>query len=251
MLRFLRSTSFLLLMFTLLGSSMMQSLAVAQPRSTSATKSRRYVPPKRRPTPRRTEAGGTRGCAANQPAAQVTLLIPPQDVAHTRRRHPTFSWHVANPAQADVPVTFALIEPGQTEPIYRQEFRNQQSGIMQVQLPAALPGLQPDRPYRWIVSVNCADNSASEQIFQRAWVEYVPMTTPEEKNLTQAKTLADQVIADAENGFWYEAIDQAATHQTDITIQPLWQSLLEEGELDRILTPPPQVPSVPPSPSQR
>jgi Domain of Unknown Function (DUF928) len=132
----------------------------------------RYVPKVKRPLPRRTEAGGIRGCDARNTAVEVDLLIPPDDsIPQTPASHPTFRWEVSNPLRVKVPMQFSLIEPGQTQPIYQQDLLNQGERVMQLQLPAQMPGLTIGKPYRWMVSFACDAQNPDEKIYFRNWIE--------------------------------------------------------------------------------
>ncbi|MBE9028546.1 DUF928 domain-containing protein [filamentous cyanobacterium LEGE 11480] len=198
------------------------------------TRRRRYVPRKRRRAPRRTEAGGTRGCSVNTQSANIQLLVPATNVAHTDRGRPTFSWHITNPDQASLPVRFTLIEPGVLKPLYQQTLQANQSGVMQVTLPKTAPTLKADRSYRWMVSWSCDLKRPSEQLHRRAWIERVETDATLNQTLKAAKTVPDQIIAYAQSGIWHEAIDLAANHRQNPQVNPLWQELLQDGKLPAI-----------------
>jgi Domain of Unknown Function (DUF928) len=195
---------------------------------------RRYVPRQDRKAPRRTEAGGTRGCSTNAQSADIQLLVPANNLGHTIADRPTFTWAIRNPQNLKLPVQFTLIAPGTLKPIHQQKLTATTSGLMQLTLPPEVPSLKSEQAYRWMVSWSCDQTRPSEQLHRRAWIER--LTPPPEltQNLQTATTNADRITAYAQSGIWQEAIDLAATQRQDPTISPLWQYLLEDGELPAI-----------------
>ncbi len=92
-----------------------------------------------RRAPRRTEAGGTRGCSTNAQAANIQLLVPRSNIGHTVRDRPTFTWHVDHPQNGALPLQFTLVAPGVLKPLYQQKLTATKSGLMQVILPPDAP----------------------------------------------------------------------------------------------------------------
>ncbi len=192
----------------------------------------RYIPNKKRPRPRRTEAAGTRGCALDGQAIQVNLLVPPiEPLPQTQSAHPTFSWYVANAPKSELTLQFSLIEPGKPRPVYQQQLSNRQSGVMQLTLPDHVPDLEVGKSYRWSIAWGCNPNRASEQMYQRAWIERSALNPPSQIQLQQATAAADRLVVYAQSGIWYEAIALAANHKTDPKMQEYWHTLLQDGGL--------------------
>jgi Domain of Unknown Function (DUF928) len=192
----------------------------------------RYIPNKKRPLPRRTEAAGTRGCALDGQAIQVNLLVPTiEPLPQTQSDHPTFSWYVANPPKLALTLQFSLIEPGKTRPVYQQQLSNHQSGVMQLTLPDQIPGLEVGKPYRWSIAWGCNPNRVSEQMYQRAWIERSPINPPPQLQLQQTTSASERLVVYAQSGIWYDAIALAANHKTDPKMQAYWQTLLQDGGL--------------------
>jgi Domain of Unknown Function (DUF928) len=209
---------------------------VATPVSAApAVRKPRYVPRDNRQAPRRTEAGGTRGCSINAQAANIQLLVP--TASHTGQTitdRPAFLWAIDNPQKVPLPLQFTLIEPGVLKPIYQQKLAAIQSGVMQLTLPAEAPALKADTAYRWMVSWSCDQTRPSEQLHRRAWIERVAPTTELTQSLQTAKMVPDRITAYAQAGLWQEAIDLAAAHRHDPQVEPLWQELLQDGALPSI-----------------
>jgi hypothetical protein len=210
------------------------SLPVSANPPVSQARKRRYVPQQDRRAPKRTEAGGTRGCSTNAQSADMQLLIPNRNIGHTVSDRPTFTWYVDNPRNVALPVYFTLIAPGVLKPIYQQTLTATQSGIMQVTLPQDAPALKLDQPYRWMVSWSCDQQRPTESLNRRAWVARLAPMPELTQNLQTAKTVPDQITTYAQSGLWHEAIALAAAHRQDPQVQPLWQELLEDGELPAI-----------------
>lgn len=208
----------------------------AQSTSVRPVRKQRYIPRKRRHAPRRTEAGGTRGCSRNVQGADIRLLVPQNGVGHTNHDRPTFSWYIDNPAGKELPLQFALIEPGELKPVYQTQLVAQQSGVMQLTLPDNVPGLKADRAYRWMVSWSCDRQRPSEQLHRRAWIERtdadaVADSIGSASSDTTAPTISDRITTYARSGLWYEAIDLAAKQRQTAQGQTIWQQLLEDGQL--------------------
>jgi hypothetical protein len=220
-------------LFTTVTIAGISSPVSANPPVSQARK-RRYVPQQDRRAPKRTEAGGTRGCSTNAQSADMQLLVPRSNIGHTVSDRPTFTWYIDNPRNVELPVQFSLIAPGVLKPIYQQTLTATQSGIMQVTLPQDAPALKPNQPYRWMVSWSCDQLRPAEPLNRRAWVERLAPSPELTQNIQTAKTIPDRITAYAQSGLWQEAIDLAATHRQDPQVQPLWQELLEDGELPAI-----------------
>jgi hypothetical protein len=206
---------------------------VATPVSAApAVRKPRYVPRQNRQAPRRTEAGGTRGCSINAQAVNIQLLVP--TASHTGQTisdRPAFTWAIDNPQQVALPLQFTLIEPGVLKPIYQQQLTATQSGVMQLTLPAEAPALKTNTAYRWMVSWRCDQSRPAEQLHRRAWIERVAPSNELTQTLQTTKTVPDRITAYAQAGLWQEAIDLAAANRQDPQVGPLWQELLQDGAL--------------------
>jgi hypothetical protein len=208
-------------------------IGIAQPAQPTRV---RYIPNKKRPAPRRTEAAGTRtGCAIDRKPVEVDLLVPSIDnLPQTQSAHPTFSWYVDNAQKSEVELQFSLIEPGKVKPLYQKRLLNRQSAVMQIQLPEQVAGLEVGKQYRWTVSWGCNKKRVSEQLHQRAWIERTELTTLQMQQLDQAKSDTDRVFVYAQSGIWYESIGLAAAQKTEPKMKKYWQMLLEDGGLTQV-----------------
>jgi Domain of Unknown Function (DUF928) len=207
------------------------SLPVSANPPVPVARKRRYVPRQDRKAPRRTEAGGTRGCSTNTQSTDIQLLVPANQLGHTIADRPTFTWAIRNPQNLKLPVQFTLIAPGTLKPIYQQTLTASPSGLMQLTLPPTAAALKSDQAYRWMVSWSCDQTRPSEQLHRRAWVERLAPTVELSQNLQAATTDADRITAYAQSGIWQEAVGLAAPQRENPQIAPLWQYLLEDGEV--------------------
>ncbi len=161
-----------------------------------------YEPPNRG-IPRSTAGTGSRGCTLSEPVT-VTLLVPNDHTGQTISNRPTFFWHVSD--KTSVPVEFALVEPGVTQPLFVQRMQVQKRGIMQVQLPADVPELVSGRKYRWSVSLLCNANRPSNNVFVTSWIERVPAKPELTQKLAKAKSEQERAQIYAASGLWYDAL---------------------------------------------
>ena len=185
----------------------------ASPIKHEGTKS--YKP---RPGRKRTQArkpGGARGNSCNtRSQATLALLVPEDHIPLTTESHPTFLWYVNT--TSSVPIRLTIYEPGQTSPIYVQNWSQSPPGIVAFKLPATANPLKIGKQYRWTVSVICNPQRPSENIYAKAWIERVEKPTSISNNCKQRT--ADSVDSStlgcrssclnsyAESGIWYDAL---------------------------------------------
>jgi hypothetical protein len=105
-----------------------------------------------------------------------------------------------------------------------------QPGIVAISLPQEMP-LEAGKPYRWILEVECGRKGVDDVY---GWIQFTPPST----NLAQKLKLAgpvQQAVLYAENGYWYDAINQLAQLQRQqpnhSAAKELWQTLLEDENL--------------------
>ncbi len=201
------------------------SPALAQDRSI------RYVPPDRG-APQRTRGAGSRGCSLALPSS-LELLVPTDHIGLTALSHPSFAWHVTNPA--GVPMEFTLVEPGRPEPLWVQQLPATKSGIMTLKLPQDRPALFLNQKYRWSVSLLCYPNRPSANIFAQAWIKRVTQTPSQILG-----SEGERAVQLARRGLWYDALEemlQARTSQpTDPAIAENFLSLLQQAGLTNVAT---------------
>lgn len=228
------------------------SLAQWQPSSFWSTKASAnsfagYVPPVGRERIQRTEGAGSRGCPSGS-FGSVTLLIPNDHVGLTTSGRPTFSWYVSSPPST--PMQFALVEPGVAKPLLVKQFRNNKSGIVQLELPPNVPELSAGKVYRWTVSLVCNTKRPSENIYVRSWISRVDHLTQTNiqsgsERYSSARKLRQTAAAYARSGIWYDSIASVAKAylaepQDEQNYQYL-RFLLDEVGLSRVPISQPQI----------
>ena len=192
----------------------------------------RYIPP-RRGIPKRTQGSGSRGCPQSIPVS-LNLLVPNDHVGQTVSGRPTFFWYVSEPTS--VPVEFALVESGVTQPLFVQQMEPQKAGIVKLAIPENVAELVPGRKYRWSVTLICNEERPSSDIFIQSWVKRVPATAELAQQLATVVSDRDRATIYARAGLWYDALAAISTAQTanpqDPAIHGNFISLLEQGGLN-------------------
>ncbi|MBD2182882.1 DUF928 domain-containing protein [Planktothrix sp. FACHB-1355] len=167
-----------------------------------------YVPPVGRDRIERTEGAGSRGCPSGS-FGSLTLLIPNDHIGLTVSGRPTFSWYVSS--APSMPMQFTLVEPGVAKPLLVKQFRNDKSGIIQLELPPNVPELSTGKVYRWTVSLVCNAKRPSENIYVRSWISRVDYRTginsqSASESDSYAQKLRQTAAAYAQSGIWYDSI---------------------------------------------
>lgn len=186
--------------------------------------------------PRRSQGSGSRGCDQGD-LAEVTLLIPSQDVAgQTMLGHPAFFLYL--PKSVPVPIKFTLSLPGGIEPVYETQIEAPQAGIVKLELPEDRPELLSDDIYMWSVMLVCNEKRPSANPYYFSWVERVPATPTLEEELATATTARDRALVYARAGAWYDALammyQARSENPEDEQIQADLNALLVEVGLTEI-----------------
>ena len=194
------------------------------PRSTQGTGSRgdvMYRAPKRG-APESTQGTGSRGNLEELPIT-LTLLIPNDHTGRTTSGHPSFFWYMSE--APEFPAEFALVEPGQTKPLFVQQIATPKAGMIQVEMPKDLPELVVGRKYRWSVSLIRNSKRRSNDVFVQGWIERMPTTPELTKQLATATSKEQQAAVYAKAGLWYDALATISQAQAE---KPTDKSILEE-----------------------
>jgi hypothetical protein len=200
-----------------------------------------YVPPKVKKNPRLSQGSGSRGCEQLLLGQEnlVKLLIPSKEyVGQTASGHPTFFWYLAKPVS--VPMEFAIIKPGVSEPILVKKIDSATAGIIAIALPQDEPELQTGETYKWSVSLVCNKKRPSANPLFYSWIERVPTSPELSKQLANLKTkndsakeLHDRALVYGQAGLWYDTLatlDRAmALDPQNPTITADFNSLLDRA----------------------
>ncbi len=165
-----------------------------------------YVPPNRG-RPQQTQGTGSRGCEAlnddkNSPI-EITLVAPRDHTAYTVSERPVFYWVAGHTVNR--PVEFTLVEEGNPNPIYVQEFERLEAGMNHVEINSE-QGLEVGKTYRWTVSVICNARRRSADVFAQGWIERVPVSEELQAQLDQATGPEDMAQVYGESSIWFDSI---------------------------------------------
>lgn len=169
----------------------------------NAAEAKQYVPPSGRERPQRTEGSGSRGCTNSIPVS-LNLLTPNNHIARTVSGRPTFFWYVSNPT--NVPMEFTLVEPGTTQPVFQKQLKVDKAGIFKLELPSNVSELAVGKEYRWTVALVCSQKRPSENVYARAWIERVSVSSDLTQKLAVAGSDRDRALAYAKSGIWQDAV---------------------------------------------
>lgn len=169
-------------------------------------KSFQYVPPNPRLLLMRTTGGGARGGCLKSTPVSISLLVPNDHVGQTASERPTFSWYVSNPTSESVPMQFALVEPGVAQPLLVKSLKADKTGLVQLELSKNAPELQPEKKYRWTVSLTCNAQRPSENVYAMGWVKRVTATANQAKAITESGSDNERALVYAQSGLWYDAL---------------------------------------------
>ncbi|MFP4221585.1 MAG: DUF928 domain-containing protein [Phormidium sp.] len=173
-----------------------------------------YTPPNRG-RPQQTQGTGSRGCEAiagdKDTTVDVTLVTPVDHTAYTVSGQPTFYWLAEQTINR--PVEFTLVEDGNPNPIYVQQFDRLEAGMNQVALDSE-QSLEVGKTYRWTVSVICNAQRRSADVFAQGWIERVDVSEDLQARLDAATTPEEVAQAYAESSIWFDAL-AALTSDSD------------------------------------
>jgi hypothetical protein len=203
-----------------------------------------FEPPKGQPAPKVTAGGGRRGgdkCGmssspdgVNTPDQKLTPLIPSSKLGITTSANPTFLVYV--PQSSAKAIEFSL-ENQKGEGIYQTTVNLQSTpAIISVPLPKNESKLEVDKDYKWLVSLQCQQATASDP-FEIALVRRIEPDIALKNNLDKAKPL-DKVALYGKSGVWFEAVENLAklrqSHPKNSELNKAWKDLMESVGLDSI-----------------
>lgn len=173
----------------------------ARSETTVAVRSPVWIPRTSRGAPAARIGGASRGVDSG---LMVLALVPQYDeAAVTATAQPTLYWHLSKSTQHAV--NFTLIEPNAVDPILDVTLEGPfEAGVQEINLAAHGATLETDRSYLWFVAVVPDPDRRSADIVARGAVERV-VPEPDVK--------ADDALALAKAGFWYDALAATAGPQ--------------------------------------
>lgn len=177
---------------------------------------------------------GSRGCGI------ITLEPTQTHWGETIRPQPTF-WVFLS--QAGRTVELSLVPEGSDEVLYTATYAEiAQVGVSRLAPPEGVPALEPDVPYRWMLSVNCPDESGEDSATTGIVVRRSPSDDLSQQ-LAEADTEA-RINLLASHGFWFDTLTEVGDWrlrdpQSDSAFLA-WASLLEHEvvQLDDVINRP-------------
>ncbi|MEM9904316.1 MAG: DUF928 domain-containing protein [Cyanobacteria bacterium P01_D01_bin.44] len=200
--------------------------------STSTLVALRYNPPNRGAPSLTRNAGSRTGLCSDMTALQPTQT----NWGETLEARPTFGIYVAEPVSS---LTFELKDILSGEIIHSTTFETIEGpGVSLYQLPETAPPIEPDRLYRWQISLYCEltgkTDKADGVIMRR-------MASDEFQAALETTPEADMPTLLAENGLWYDTVKtllmQRLSQPEDETLMTAWQALMQHPvvQLDNLL----------------
>ncbi len=173
--------------------------------------------------PEDTFGGGTRRVG---PGCQLVPLVPDMPVAGnpvatslfglTDSDRPTFYFNWTPPSEPDVTSSmgFWLQEHDTTAPSHRRDGPQvfsaenvtlpDEAAILAIPVPEG-KAIAPGQTYSWDLELYCDDRDRSQLFHVRGFIEGV--TDDQMPELSADATVADRIVAYAENGIWYDYLD--------------------------------------------
>jgi hypothetical protein len=252
----------LLQSFALAGAlSLMPAALQAAPMLPSLMASISYTPPPPpdRGAPGNRGEGASRGCAtgnATGNAAKPLMALVPEQTLNasgtaaltqvwglTSQEHPRFWFSLPYDPTTVSTIEFVL-QDNQDQTLYRAPIPvPSTAGIIAVQLPSTVEGLEINQPYHWFLKVKvvCEPNQAEALEYVEGWVQRTQLDQGLSDRLAQA-TPQQQAALYAENGIWYDALTTLAelklAQPTDRAIAQDWTALLTAVGLESLATQP-------------
>ncbi|MEO1399855.1 MAG: DUF928 domain-containing protein [Cyanobacteria bacterium J06635_1] len=192
----------------------------------------RYNPPNRGAPSLTRNAGSRTGLCSDMTALQPTQT----NWGETLDARPTFGIYVAEPVSS---LTFELKDILSNEIVHRTTFETINGpGISLYQLPDTAASLEPDRLYRWQISLDCEltgkTDKADGVIMRR-------VASDELQAALDATPESDMPTLLAEHGLWYDAVKtllrQRLNQSENETLAADWQQLMQHPvvQLDNLL----------------
>lgn len=188
----------------------------------------------------RQQGGASRGPC--QVFESLTALVPATQGkvwGQTVRDRPTFWFYLPSELTEKTPLEFTLQDEND-QYIYNTRINaaKTKSGLIKLTIPAAAKPLEVSKSYSWTLLVYCDPAKPSSAVFVQGTIRRVALDRLLQKQLSNSITL-QQVQLYAARGIWFEALDGLAElYRQDSAVEPAWDSLLKQVNLDRVRTAP-------------
>ncbi|AFZ59486.1 DUF928 domain-containing protein [Anabaena cylindrica FACHB-243] len=179
--------------------------------------------------------------------SKMLAIVPNNSPSLTMSSHPKFFVNVPKiePKFIESPDgklkgEFRLIVQANYEEIYQTEIPISDEGIIEINLPSNVLGLEVGKDYEWVFVIFCNADDHFESINVGGLVRRVEPSAKLISQLKRANPLQTAVIY-AKNGIWVEAISTLAQLRRespqDLRLIAYWRSLLKSVDLQDITFP--------------
>ncbi|MEO0801844.1 MAG: DUF928 domain-containing protein [Cyanobacteria bacterium J06642_2] len=195
------------------------------------------LPPEHGMPSGRRVGGASRGCRGYE---LITALVPDLD-GHVWGRsasaRPSFWFYIPDVGNTGLPLEFVLQDEADRY-IFRTEFtlKPGPADVLGVTVPEVALPLEPDRLYRWTlsISVQCAPKEEPNILFARGSVWHVAATPDLRARLKSASPLERASIY-AGSGYWYDALTELGqlrhSDPNNFVYADSWERLLRQADI--------------------
>ncbi|WP_017655511.1 DUF928 domain-containing protein [Fortiea contorta] len=155
-----------------------------------------FKPRDRTPATPHTRAGGSRRCSS-----QATQLAPQTFVSKTASTRPTLAWHMSSPQNVRFRI-FEFYSDKDLKIIGDVKEISATAGINKLKLPLDYPELKVGKTYLWQIALDCETDIEVNR------AEFI-VIDPGAHAKQQFSSIPESVNYYAENGLWYEALEEA------------------------------------------
>jgi hypothetical protein len=212
--------------------------------STAADETKSIYKPLVKDAPNTRVGGGSRGSRGSrgvEGSTPVLGVLAPDHTGYTIYSQPTLYWSISKVIDKPIKLTMAYTDfTLGVEPIIETEIKMPQNTGMQaidlakVNWKTPDKGLIPEMEYQWSVSIIMDKQQSSNDIVASGTIERAPQARADKVANQIAKETDEkkQVVIYAENGMWYDAIEQLskliAQYPNDQKLQSQRAGLLQE-----------------------
>ena len=200
--------------------------------------------------PGRRISGGSRSpstaCLLSQAEAEqkVVSLTPENNLNRTVSAHPTF-WFSLPAIESSRQIEFALLDQDE-EIIYTETLQaTGKAGLESISLPQTTPALQPDKTYRWHLSVVCDPNSRATDLVVWGWIERTLANSSALQQIEKA-TPQERLALYSDLSAWNDLLtelvvlhrDRTLSNQSTTDLENQWTTLLASENLSQLVDDP-------------
>lgn len=192
-----------------------------------------FVPPAGT-LPANREGGASRGGLCPVGSKRLTALVPKSNLGLTIAARPSFMFYV--PPTQSQEMVFTLTDSRGVE-IFEKSLTPSGVGVMRVDMPQNLSGLEVGKNYAWSVVVRCNPNDPSGDLYAAGWVQRVAPSAELRSDLARIEP-GDRPYIYASAGLWYETLSSLAelrqANPTSEALKQDWVNLLQSADLTKV-----------------